>query len=100
MLQHVHVTKSDDPVTQRHEKLGTSEFYKYMDKQAGPVRTQTHDRNLAVNKSVKDMKTINNQNDVWHSIKALKKAIFEIGHSGRNSLYSDCATQVFFTERK
>ena len=83
VLQHVHVTKSDDPVTQRHEKLGTSEFYKYMDKQAVPVRTHTHDRNLAVNKSVKDMKTINNQNDVWHSIKALKKAIFEIGHGAK-----------------
>ena len=46
----MHVTKNDDHVSQRHERLGTEMLYQNLDiKQNVSVAVHTHDRNMAIN---------------------------------------------------
>ena len=45
-----------------------------------PIRTHAHDRNTSINKYVRDNhKFTLSQNDPWHCIKSLKKAVLKIG---------------------
>ena len=77
VLLHTHVTKADDHVTQRHELLGTKQVYEYFESRDTPVAVHCHDRNMAVNKYVRDRAKAytTNQNDCWHGVKALKKSV-------------------------
>ena len=71
----VHVTKGDDPISQRHEKFGTERIYETLQTQNVPIKVHAHDRNLSINKLVKDTGYTVNQNDLWHAVKSLKKSI-------------------------
>ena len=73
VLHHAHVTKQDDHVTQRHEKVGTEKMYEYLQAKDTPVAVHIHDRNMAINKLIKDKDGPVNQNDSWHGYKGLKK---------------------------
>ncbi|CAG2242369.1 unnamed protein product [Mytilus edulis] len=75
VLKCEHITKSDDSVSQRHEKLGTQRIYHYLEEQDVQVNVHSHDRNLSINKLVKDTGIITNQNDPWHAIKKVKVAM-------------------------
>jgi len=77
VLHHAHVTKQDDLCSQRHEKLGTERAYKHLEERNVPVNVHNHDRNLSINCLVRE-KGVTNQNDTWHSIKVLKKAVSNI----------------------
>ena len=44
-----HVTKADDHVSQRHEKIGTQRIYDDLDSKNISVNIHTHDRNMAIN---------------------------------------------------
>ena len=80
VLCHVHVKKyEDDQVTQRHEKIGTERIYEYLASRDVDVRTHVHDRNLSINKYVRENTAAVNQNDSWHGIKGLKKNVAEVG---------------------
>jgi hypothetical protein len=80
VLQHIHITKADDHCTQRHEKLGTERMYEYFEQKGVSVRTHAHDRNMSINKYVRDNQVLTtNQNDPWHCIKSLKTAVKGIG---------------------
>ncbi|CAG2235932.1 unnamed protein product [Mytilus edulis] len=61
VLKCEHITKSDDSVSQRHEKLGTQRIYHYLEEQDVQL--------------VKDTGIITNQNDPWHAIKKVKVAM-------------------------
>ena len=78
VLQCQHVTKADDPVSQRHEMKGTSEMYRYFEAKDTSINVHTHDRNMAVNKFVKTSGYTLNQNDSWHGVKSMKKALKSI----------------------
>lgn len=79
VLQHVHVTKEDDQVSQRHEKNGTEQIYNALDQNDISVRIHVHDRNMSINKLVRDRDDlVTNQNDIWHGIKSVKKALFVV----------------------
>lgn len=67
------VTKQDDIVSQRHEKIGTERIYKYLEDQGIAVNIHIHDRNLSINKFVKDLRGPVNQNDSWHGVKPIKE---------------------------
>jgi len=54
ILQCEHVTKAEDPVSQRHENLGTMNIYTYFDSQNISIDVHTHDRNLSINKYVRE----------------------------------------------
>lgn len=80
VIQHVHVTKHDDHCSQRHERLETQKVYDYLDGQSVSVAVHAHDRNTSINKLVRDSQPATiSQNDTWHSVKALKKAVAKIG---------------------
>jgi hypothetical protein len=50
----VHVTKTRDPVTQRHERIGTETIYEHLAEKDVSVKIHAHDRNLSINKFIKD----------------------------------------------
>jgi phosphopantetheine adenylyltransferase len=77
VLNYVHVTKAEDPVTQRHEVIGTRKIYEDLDSRDISVNMHTHDRNMAINKLVREREHgfTCNQNDLWHGIKSGKKGL-------------------------
>lgn len=83
ILNRMHVTTADDPVTQRHEKAGTEFVYRDLEKEQVTVQIHTHDRNLSINKMVKENVSTTNQNDIWHGIKTVKKAMSLVSSGSR-----------------
>ena len=71
----VHITKTDNVVSKRHEKLGTEKLYAYFDSKDVSLNVHTHDRNMTINKLVKTQGYTVNQNDSWHGVKTIKKAM-------------------------
>lgn len=67
-----------DRVAQRHERLGTEIIYNNLADKNVSIKIHAHDRNMAVNKFVKDTHFTTNQNDLWHAVKAVKEAITKI----------------------
>jgi hypothetical protein len=49
-----HVTKGDDVVSQRHERIDTDRIYRHMDETGVAVGVHCHDRNLSINKYVRE----------------------------------------------
>jgi hypothetical protein len=60
-----HLTKMDDPVSQRHEKVGTERIYHHLQEKGVAITVHTHDRNLSIGHTI-------NQNDTWHGVKSIK----------------------------
>ena len=73
-----HVTKTDDQVSQRHEKLGTERIYQHLRNQNLAVGIHTHDRKLSINKYICEECESVNQNDTWHAIKSVKSSLTKI----------------------
>ena len=78
VLQCVHITKQDDLVSQGHETKGTERIYQYFTDKDVSVKVHTHDRNMSVNKMVKNANFTLNQNDSWYGVKSIKKALKSI----------------------
>lgn len=93
VLKCEHVTKSDDKVSQRHERIGTVRLYLHFDANDVPIKVHTHDRNMSINKFVRENQpATKNQNDVWHSVKTVKinmKAISQGPAYKKGSTWSD-----------
>ena len=92
VLKDIHVTKDEDPCTQRHELLGTKKVYEYFDSNlpfiSGPVNVHAHahDRNGSVNKFIRDDRVeVINQNDTWHAGKSVEMAINKIARGPKKS---------------
>lgn len=58
--------------------LGTEIIYNNLADKNVSIKIHAHDRNMAVNKFVKDTHFTTNQNDLWHAVKAVKEAITKI----------------------
>lgn len=55
VLNCAHVTKAaEDPVSQRHETIGTRKIYEDFDNRDISVNVHTHDRNMSINKYVRE----------------------------------------------
>lgn len=67
-----HVTKMDDPISQRHEKVGTGRIYPHLREKGVSINIHTHDRNLSINKFVRESGDTINQNDAWHGVISIK----------------------------
>lgn len=86
VLCHVHVTKADDPVTQRHELIGVQKSFEYFDNKNVTIKVFTHDMNMSVNAWVRDHRPdVTNQNEWWHGIKGLKKNIDKVSKGARKN---------------
>jgi hypothetical protein len=77
VLCHQLVTKTDDAVTQRHETVGTRAVMDMFDEKNIGIHMWIHDRNMSINKLVNDRYIIN-QNDLWHGVRNLKKAMSKV----------------------
>lgn len=73
-----HVTKSDDSVTQRHERFGTEKIYQHLQNQNVTAGVHAHDRNLSINKFIREECDSESQNDTWHAVKSVKAALKKI----------------------
>lgn len=73
-----HVTKSDDVISQRHEKLGTVKIYQHLKDQEVNIGVHAHDRNLSINKFIREECDSESQNDTWHAVKSMKAALKKI----------------------
>lgn len=73
-----HVTKSDDVISQRHEKLGTEKIYRHLKDQEVNIGVHAHDRNLSINKFIREECDSESQNDTWHAVKSMKAALKKI----------------------
>lgn len=78
VVKTVHVTKEDDPCSQRHEMYGTRKLYEYFDACLGGdgvhIKCHGHDCHQPVNKYIREERrgTIG-QNDTWHAGKNILK---------------------------
>lgn len=84
-MECVHVTKSQDKVAQRHERIGTETIYQNLSDKDITIKIHTHDRNLSINKFVKDKQFTVNQHVLWHAIKAVKKALTKVSKGPKHS---------------
>lgn len=80
-----HVTKSMDPVSQRHERIGTEQVYDFLHSKDMLVNVHCHDRNLSINKYVREGTEAINQNDVWHCVKSVKTALKKVSTGTKSS---------------
>ena len=55
----------------RHERIGTETIYEHLAETDVSVKIHAHDRNLSINKFIKDTHFTTNQNDLWHAVKAI-----------------------------
>jgi hypothetical protein len=78
----VHITKSQDKVAQRHERLGTQSIYENMESKNVSIKIHSHDRNMAVNKFVKEAQFTTN---LWHAVKAVKKSVSKVSKGAKFS---------------
>ena len=85
VLDCIHVTKQQDPVSQRHEKYGTELIYENFASKDVTIKIHSHDRNLSINKLIKDKEETINQNDLWHAVKTIKKSIKNISSGSKKS---------------
>ena len=73
------VTRSDEPISQRHELVGVKNMYKDFESQNVKVRIHGHDRNSSVNKYLAQEKpNVKNANDTWHATKGITKILKNI----------------------
>ena len=78
------VTSKDDPVAQRHERLGTEKIYKALTESDLSIARHCHDNNASVTKYVREQqKEVCNQLDNWHGLKSLDKHITKIVQGNR-----------------
>jgi len=57
------------------EAIGTKRLLDFFEAEGVTLKVITHDRNMSINKMVKDTPYTISQNDVWHAIKNVKKAM-------------------------
>ncbi|MDD9361357.1 MAG: hypothetical protein PV344_00260 [Anaplasma sp.] len=71
----VHITKKDEPSSQKHEAVGTQQLYKYFDERNISVTDHSHDRYTTVNKMIRERNGTTNSNDRWHAAKGMLKGM-------------------------
>ena len=54
VVAYAHVTRNEDPATQRHETLGVKKLFNYFREKNVKIGNIAHDRNISVNKYVKE----------------------------------------------
>ena len=80
------VTHSDDPVAQRHERIGTVRIHDDLAQRAVSICKHCHDNNASINKLVREQHPeVINQLDTWHGVKSLVKALTAISQGAKKS---------------
>ena len=61
-------------MTQRHKSFGSGNIYKHLKNQSVAV-VHAHDRNLSINKFIREKCDSESHNDTWHAVKSGKAAL-------------------------
>ena len=78
------VTSEDDPIAQRHEKLGTASIYSTLGSANVTVQKHCHDNNASISKYVREQQpATKNQLDSWHGLKQLEKSLQHIAKGAK-----------------
>lgn len=87
------VTRSKEPVAQKHERLGTETIYQYLQQKGVTVSMHCHDNNASITKYVRENHSHTvNQLDNWHACKSFQKHISSVTQGPR---YKHCKTWHF-----
>lgn len=64
----VPTTREDDPISQRHELLGSRKLYEQFESKDINIGVHGHDRNSSLNKYlILEQPMVINTNDTWHA---------------------------------
>lgn len=84
VIDHVTVSREDDPCAQRHELNGTKRIYEKFETKGIKVRRHGHDRNASINKYVRvEQPNTVNQNDTWHVSVSIEKELKKISSGAK-----------------
>ena len=74
-----HVTKHEEPSSQKHELVGVKRMYDYFDTNEVSIKIHAHDANASVTKFIKNERPgTENNNDTWHVTKGITKELKKI----------------------
>ena len=81
-----HIKRSRDPVTQRHEMIGTKDMYNHFDNTQCPINIHVHDSNPSVTKYVDEERSPTvNQLDVWHETSKIPSKFKKISSGAKKN---------------
>ena len=81
-----HILRSRDPVTQRHETIGTKDMYGHFDDIQCAINIHVHDSNASVSKYVQEERSPTiNQLDVWHETSKIPSKFKKISSGAKKS---------------
>ena len=82
-----HITKTQEPCTQKHETIGCSQMYEQFDRRNIKINVHAHDRNMSVNKTVRTRNDgVKNCNERWHATKPLTKGLKKISQGANKNM--------------
>ena len=74
-----HISTQEEPISQKHEKLGSERIYEELNKDDIAIGVWAHDFNSSINKLIKEKPSpTQNQNETWHGVKNLKKELCKV----------------------
>ena len=74
-----HINRKDDNCTQRHEVMGFDRMYADFAANGIKVTHHAHDRNMSINKRLREGKQAKNSNDRWHCTRAVTSNVKKMG---------------------
>jgi hypothetical protein len=80
-----HINKDDERCSQKHELVGFERMYKDFEENNVNVMNHVHDRNLSVNKRLKQKGTVKNTNDRWHCTRPITSGLRKIGQGAKRN---------------
>lgn len=81
-----HINRDDDICTQRHEAVGFDRMYQNLDESNLEVAVHVHDRNMTINKRLRDRKRAKNSNDRWHCTRPITAGVKKIGQGAQENI--------------
>lgn len=81
-----HINRDDDTCTQRHEAVGFDRMYQHFDVNNIKVSHHVHDRNMSINKRLRERKEARNSNDRWHCTRPITAAVKKIGQGAQKNI--------------
>ena len=93
VLLHVHVTKEDDKVTQRHEVIGTKRTYDYLDSKELDVGVHVSDMNMGVRGFTKKEQP-EVKHEEWHGEKGLKINLLSVSWGTKTTTWQNLACRT------
>ena len=80
-----HITRDQEPCSQKHEVVGFERMYENFSRDNIHVGTHVHDRNMSINKRIREGKMARNANDRWHCTRPISGGIRKIAQGAKKN---------------